>query len=220
MTNPPMTYSTAAVRLELADATPDMLQFPAASEVLMEATPQSAVEARLRTALEAGLAGDARAYRTFLEELGACLRAYLRRRLHHAPADVEDLLQETLLAIHNGRHTWVPSQPVTPWLYAIARYKLIDHARAHRRRDALNLSLEDAGELLAAADHEPAQAGHDVGLLLQQLPDHHRLPILFVKVEGLSVREASERTGMSESAIKVGVHRGLKALARLIGNTP
>jgi RNA polymerase sigma-70 factor (ECF subfamily) len=199
----------------------DMLGFPAvAMEVVMDTAPLSAVETRLRTALKAGLAGDARCYRDFLEELGACLRSYLRRRLQQAPADVEDVLQETLLAIHNGRHTWDPSQPLTPWLYAIARYRLIDHARSRRRREDMNLPLEDAGELLAAADHEPAQAGHDLGRLLQQLPDRHRLPIQLVKVEGLSVREAAIRTGMSESAIKVGVHRGLKALAGLIRDTP
>jgi len=72
---------------------------------------------------------------------------------------------------------------------------------------------------LSARNAEPAaaEARRDLGVLLQQLPDKQRLPIEYVKIEGLSVAEAAQRTGLSESAVKVGVHRGLKALAALIG---
>ena len=173
-----------------------------------------AAEIALRDCFLAGLAGDAAQYRQFLEGLTGHMRAYLRRRLPKAQDDVEDILQETLLAVHNARHTYREGQPLTAWLHAIARYKLMDFFRAHARREALHDPFDDEHErIFAASDDEPANARRDIGVLLETLPDRHRLPIVFVKLQGLSVAEASLASGMSESAIKVGVHRGLKALA-------
>ena len=179
-----------------------------------------AAEIALRDCFLAGLAGDAAQYRQFLEGLTGHMRAYLRRRLPKAQDDVEDILQETLLAVHNARHTYREGQPLTAWLHAIARYKLMDFFRAHARREALHDPFDDEHErIFAASDDEPANARRDIGVLLETLPDRHRLPIVFVKLQGLSVAEASLASGMSESAIKVGVHRGLKALAaRLRGD--
>jgi len=179
-----------------------------------------AAEITLRDCFLAGLAGDAAQYRAFLEGLTGHMRAYLRRRLPKAQDDVEDILQETLLAVHNARHTYREGQPLTAWLHAIARYKLMDFFRAHARREALHDPFDDEHErIFAASDDEPANARRDIGVLLETLPDRHRLPIVFVKLQGLSVAEASLASGMSESAIKVGVHRGLKALAaRLRGD--
>ncbi|RKT21729.1 RNA polymerase sigma-70 factor (ECF subfamily) [Paraburkholderia sp. RAU2J] len=179
-------------------------------------TAAQAKEAHLRALFLRGLDGDAAGYRQFLTELGAHLRGFLRRRLHDSTADVEDLVQEILLAVHNGRHTYRDEQPLTAWIHAIARYKLTDYFRARSRHDALNDPLDDAFELLAAPDLEPAQARRDVGKLLEQLPDRQRLPIMHVKLEGLSVTETAQLTGLSESAVKIGVHRGLKALAAKI----
>lgn len=173
-------------------------------------------EDRLRALLLAGLDGGDAAYRDFLSELSSRLRAFLRKRLQHAQDDVEDILQETLLAVHNARHTYRADQPLTAWVHAIARYKLMDFLRAHSRRDAFNDPLDDGDELLTACDEEPAQARRDVGALLEQLPDRQRLPIVHVKLEGLSVAETARLTGMTESAVKVGIHRGLKALAAKI----
>ena len=174
---------------------------------------RSAAETRLRHCFVLGLGGDAVQYRLFLHDLGSHLRAYLRRRLPRAQADVEDILQETLLAVHNARHTYRNDQPLTAWVHAIARYKLMDFFRAHARREALHEPFEDDGLLFVDSDVEPADARRDVGQLLEALPDRHRLPIVFVKLQGLSVAEAAQRCGISESAVKVGVHRGLKALA-------
>ncbi|MGE6530571.1 sigma-70 family RNA polymerase sigma factor [Pseudomonas sp. NPDC077382] len=172
-------------------------------------------EAHLQQLLLLGLDGDDEAYRQFLTLLGAHLRSFLRRRLQSP--EVEDLLQEALLAVHNARHTYRREQPVTAWVQAIARYKLMDHFRAHARHDALNDPLSDQAELLADEDHQAQQAQRDLVRLLEQLPDKQRLPILHVKLQGLSVEETARRTGLSASAVKVGVHRGLKALAALIG---
>ncbi|MCZ8093656.1 MAG: sigma-70 family RNA polymerase sigma factor [Acidovorax sp.] len=174
------------------------------------------IEEQLRDLLLLGLAADGAAYQRFLKQLSAHLRAFLRRRLAQRPDEVEDLVQETLLAIHNQRHTYRPEMPVTAWAHAIARYKLIDWLRAHRVKEALNDPLDDASELFASSDSEAALAKRDLGQLLQTLPDRQRLPIVHVKLEGLSVVETAQLTGMSESAVKVGVHRGLKALAAKI----
>lgn len=173
----------------------------------------SAAEIELHGLFVGGLRGDAAAYRRFLDGLTGFLRAYLRRRLPRALDDVEDILQETLLAVHNARHTYREDQPLTAWVHAIARYKLMDFFRAHARREALHEPIDDDPRIFVDADTEPADARRDVGRLLEGLPDRHRVPIEMVKIQGLSVAETAQRTGMSESAVKVGVHRGLKALA-------
>ncbi|OGA13237.1 MAG: RNA polymerase subunit sigma [Betaproteobacteria bacterium RIFCSPLOWO2_12_FULL_65_110] len=173
-------------------------------------------EERLRQLLIRGLAGDAPAYHAFLQDLSAHLRAYLRRRLARLPDEVEDLVQESLLAIHNQRHTYDAGQPLTAWVHAIAKYKLIDLLRRRAKRDLLNDPLDDEFDLGSSADTEAAEARRDLGKLLERLPERQRLPIVHMKLEGLSVAQTARITGMSESAVKVGVHRGLKALAAMI----
>ena len=177
-------------------------------------------EQRLRRLLILGLSGDASAYHGFLKSLGAHLRSYFKRRLYQLPDEVEDLVQETLLAIHNQRHTYRPHLPLTAWAHAIARYKLVDYFRTRATREALTDPLDDELEIFASSEEsEAANAKRDLDKLLELLPDRHRLPIVHVKLEGLSVVEAARLTGMSESAIKIGVHRGLKALAALMRKT-
>lgn len=181
---------------------------------------QNAGEARLRSLLLPGLAGDERAYRAFLQELSTHLRAYLRKRLSRLPDEVEDLVQESLLAVHNQRHTYDAAQPLTAWIHAIAKYKLIDLLRRRARHELLTDPLEDEFGMAYAAGTEAADAQRDLGKLLQQLPERQRLPIVHMKLKGLSVAETARLTGMSESAVKVGVHRGLKALAAMIRESP
>ena len=176
----------------------------------------TATENQLRALLIQGLNGNAAAYHQFLKALSAHLRAYFRKRLFQRPDDVEDLVQETLLAVHNQRHTYRTDQPLTAWVHAIARYKLIDLLRSRASREALTDTLDDELEVFAASDTDAADAKKDLHQLLAGLPDRQRLPIVHVKLEGLSVVEAAQRTGMSESAIKIGIHRGLKALAARI----
>jgi len=161
--------------------------------------------------------GDGVAYAEFLRDLSPLLRGFYRRRLFNLQDDIEDLVQETLLAVHNKRHTYDPLQPVTAWLYAIARYKLVDLLRARAGRDALHEPLDESHEdLFADPAPDAEEARRDLGALLQQLPDKQRLPIEYVKLQGLSVREAAQRTGLSESAVKIGVFRGLRVLAQRI----
>jgi RNA polymerase sigma factor (sigma-70 family) len=171
------------------------------------------IEERLRSLMLQSLAGDAATYRIFLDQLTTHLRSYLRRRLAGLPGEVEDLLQELLLAIHNKRHTYDPKQPLTAWVQAIARYKLVDLLRRRSRSDVLTDPLDEDDQVFATPANDAAEARYDVAKLLRGLPDRQRLPILYVKIEGASVTDTAIRTGMSESAVKVGIHRGLKALA-------
>jgi len=173
-------------------------------------------EERLRGLLLRGLAGDAAAYHAFLVDLAGHLRAFLRKRLASLPDEVEDLVQESLIAVHNQRHTYDPAQPLTAWVVALARYKLIDLLRRRSRQDLLHDPLDEDSEQLLAVDGEAAEARRDLAKLLDTLPQRQRMPIVCVKLEGLSVAETAIRTGMSESAVKVGIHRGLKALAARI----
>ncbi|MDQ3187291.1 MAG: sigma-70 family RNA polymerase sigma factor [Pseudomonadota bacterium] len=158
--------------------------------------------------------GDSGAYAEFLRNLAALLRGFFRRRLINLPNEIEDLVQETLLAVHNKRHTYLPEQPVTAWLHAIARYKMVDMLRARSGREALHDPIdEDSSALMSDAEPAAQEARRDLRVLLARLPDKQRLPIEYVKIEGLSVAQAAQLTGLSESAVKVGVHRGLKLLA-------
>ncbi|VVE32689.1 sigma-70 family RNA polymerase sigma factor [Pandoraea anhela] len=170
-------------------------------------------EPRLKALFISGLAGNSADYRAFLVELTRHLRGYLRRRIPDFRADAEDLVQETLLAVHNARHTFRPDDPLTAWVHAIARYKLMDFFRNHARRASLNEPLDDHEDIFSEVDDVPAEARRDIGKLLDQLPDKQRLSILHVKLHGLSVAEAARLTGLTESAVKVSIHRGLKALA-------
>lgn len=166
-------------------------------------------------------AGDESAYRQALTRIAARLRGFLRRRMQSRPDDLEDLVQETLLAIHLQRGTHDPEVPVTHWALAIAHHKLIDLWRRQGRRDALHDPLDELAEGDQPAvweDEFPVR--RDLETLLAALPAPQQQAIAMIKLEGLSVTEASERSGVSPSALKVQVHRGLKRLAELVRKTP
>ena len=168
--------------------------------------------------MTAALSGDAAAYRALLTESGRLLRGYYARRLGAGAADLEDLVQETLIAMHTRRATYDVTQPLTPWLHAIARYKLIDHLRRSGRRR--QIPLDDAGDLADADDADAALARRDVEKLIETLPERSRQLVRDVKVEGRSVEETAARSGMSESAVKVTVHRAIRALQVMLKGEP
>jgi RNA polymerase sigma-70 factor (ECF subfamily) len=172
-----------------------------------------AAEPQYREWMVAALAGDAASYRRLLAALTGHLRAYYLRRVGAATA--EDLVQETLIAIHSRRATYDPGQPLTAWVHGIARYKLIDEFRRERRRAAI--PLEDAGELFAEDESAALAARRDVEKLLQKLPKAKQALVRAVKLDGASIAEVAARTGMSETAVKVGVHRAVKSLGEDVG---
>jgi RNA polymerase sigma-70 factor (ECF subfamily) len=178
----------------------------------------TSTEGELKGLMIAALGGDEAAYRDILRRLSGYLRGYYKMRLMQAgrgTSEAEDLVQETLLAVHARRHTYDPAQPFTPWLYAIARYKLIDFLR-RTRNSAASVPMEDIEGLIASDDPVASESSFDLDRLLKVLPPKMRIAIQYMKLEGLSVIETAARMKMSESAVKVSVHRGMKALSALV----
>jgi RNA polymerase sigma-70 factor, ECF subfamily len=180
----------------------------------------STSEHELKALMTAGLDGDAAAQRALLQRLSGHLRGYYRRRLSsvgRGPSEAEDLLQEALLAIHTRRHTYDRAELLMPWVHAIARYKLIDYLR-RTRTSSRDVPIDDAEEIMSASHHSDVESSIDLQRLLGRLPHRMRRAIQDVKLDGFSVAETARRTGMSESAVKVSIHRGLRALSAAIAS--
>ena len=175
-------------------------------------------EIELKVLMLASLDGDAASHRALLDRLSHRLRAYYKAklaRIGRGAAEAEDLVQEAVLAIHFKRHTYDPAEPLTPWVHAIARYKLIDFLRRNRASRA-DVPIEEANAIMAHDDNVSAESTYDVRRLMERLPKNMRCSIEAVKLDGLSIAEAAVQCGISEPGVKVNIHRGLKALATLI----
>jgi RNA polymerase sigma factor (sigma-70 family) len=164
--------------------------------------------------MRAALNGDAAAYRRLLVSLTPVLRSEARRgcvRAGLGNSDVEDVVQEILLAIHLKRHTWDIDRPIGPWITAIARHKLIDTLR--RRGHRVELPIDDVADIPAAERTDDTQERHDVGRMLDKLGDRQRDLVRSLSVEGRSIQETAQRLNMSEGAVRVALHRAIKRLA-------
>lgn len=168
----------------------------------------------LSSLMRAARAGDDEAYRRLLMQVATWLRGITRRSLAAAGRrvdDSEDIVQEALLAMHLKRDTWDEMQPLEPWLRAIARHKLVDHLR--RGGVADHVDIEDLIDSLAAPANDPAGSAAAARHLLAGLPERQRHIVEGISLEGQSAREVGARLGMSEGAVRVTLHRALKALA-------
>ena len=145
-------------------------------------------------------------------------RDWYKRLRTNAPAVVDVLTSQDAVSSDARKGLgFVPDyQPLTAWVHAIAKYKLVDLMRRRQSRDLLTDPFDHDNDLFSSADPEAAEARRDVIKLLDQLPERQRLPIFYTKLQGLSVVETARITGMTASAVKIGVHRGLKALAASI----
>jgi RNA polymerase sigma factor (sigma-70 family) len=172
-------------------------------------------EQQLRAWMTLGLGGDAAAHAALLRALVPLLRTYFGRRMRNADADVEDLVQESLIAVHERRATYDRERPFTAWLYAVARYRLIDHLR----RRQMTVPIEEWEESLGTDGFEAATAARmDVEVLLAGLSPKQARAIRDTHLEGLTSAESAKGSGLGESDVKISVHRGLKALvARVRG---
>jgi RNA polymerase sigma factor (sigma-70 family) len=169
-------------------------------------------EPELKALMICVLDGNQDAYRRLLGRLVPILRQYLGRRVASGQEDVEDIVQETLLAIDTRRITYDRARPFTPWVFAIAHHKFVDLVRRGRATTVLADDLigdDGSGDAILARV--------DVGRLLDTLPVKQAEAIRAVKLDGLSVAEAAERQNIGESDIKVSIHRGLKSLMQKIG---
>jgi len=175
---------------------------------------EDAGEDKWAVQMRAALAGDEAAYRRLLDEIARSVRAMARgafSRARAGDADVEDVVQETLLAIHLKRQTWDASAKLSPWVHAIARHKIIDamRRRGYRRFEP----IEDFEGVLAAPPEEDPHQRSDVEKLMESLNPRSRDIVKSISLEGQSITATAERLAMSEVAVRVALHRALKSLA-------
>jgi RNA polymerase sigma-70 factor (ECF subfamily) len=171
-------------------------------------------EAELSRLLRAAIAGDERAYADFLHRIAALVRGFVRRKIVQGGVDPEDVVQETLLAIHVKRHTWREDAPVLPWVYAIARFKLIDAFRRRGRR--IEIEIGEIAETFAEPEAETVSE-RDINRALDGLPPAQRSVVSAISVDGSSIGETAARLGITETAVRVSLHRGLTAIAKRFG---
>lgn len=166
------------------------------------------------TLLSAANAGDARAYTAFLRAITPVLRGVVRAKAGGlGDAACEDVLQEVLLAVHLKRHSWQTGAPVRPWLYAIARYKVIDAFRVRGTR--IEVPIDDFGEMLAAdCGPDPTEAA-DMAKMIGLLDDRSGRIVRMIGIDGASTAEVGRALDMSEGAVRVALHRAFKTLAAL-----
>jgi RNA polymerase sigma-70 factor (ECF subfamily) len=159
------------------------------------------------------MAGNEGVYRRLLEDIGRSVRAMARAafaRARMGDADVEDAVQEALLAIHLKRHTWDSNQKLAPWVNAIARHKIID---AMRRRGVRRTEpIEDFQDFLVAPREVDPHALSDARRLVEMLPPRQRDIVRSISLEGQSIAATAARLSMTEVAVRVALHRALKSL--------
>ena len=156
--------------------------------------------------------GDARSYRELLNDLGPMVFAFLRRRVRD-PDECQDAYQDVLLALHRARHTYDPSRPFEPWLFAIARHVAVDHFRYRMVHTSHEILVEELPE--PAGDADPARPR--LAEALDRLPQAQREAFEMLQLEGLSVAAAAARVGITTGALKVRAHRAYRALRALLG---
>ena len=160
--------------------------------------------------------GNESDYRQLLTELTTVIYNFLRGRFGNNHF-IEDCVQETLIAIHQARHTYDQHRPFRPWLFAIVRHKAIDTLRKQRSRQKLTSQYKGEQEILSqATQHSEAENEIIKGRLLESLSVQHRDVLILTKFIGFSVAEAAERLGISESLVKVRVHRAIRKLRQLM----
>ncbi len=176
-------------------------------------------EERWRQLMRAAQDGDNAAYAALLSEILPVLRRFVAYRWPSAP-DVEDIVQEVLLSVHTVRHTYDPARPFMPWLMTIAMRRTIDAARRRTARNANETTVDIMPETFSGDDAKNEQEISDdqeaIRRALAQLPDGQRQAVELMKVQGLSLLEASAVTGKSVASLKVSVHRGLKTMREVL----
>jgi RNA polymerase sigma-70 factor (ECF subfamily) len=171
----------------------------------------------LAALMRAAQAGDARAYRTLLKEITPRLRGIVRnQRGFLDPADLEDLVQDTLLSLHSVRHTYDASRPFMPWLMAIAYNRIADAARRHARRAAHEAGGGDVTFWADQSNEASDEYGdpQELRRLVEALPPRQRTAIEMTKLQGASLKHAAAATGTTVGALKVSIHRAVRALRK------
>lgn len=175
-------------------------------------------ESRWRALMASAQDGDQAAYGELLSDLFPVLRRFVMRRWPNAH-DAEDVVQEILVSIHTVRQTYDRGRPFIPWLMTIAARRVADAARTRYARanetavDVLPETFHGDG---AKSDQEARDDREALRQALAILPVGQRQAIELIKIQGLSLNEASRVTGKSVGSLKVGIHRAVKAMRRAL----
>lgn len=175
------------------------------------------LEETMASLMRAALGGDEGAYAEFLRQGTVAARRVITHRLgRSSPVSPEDVVQETLLAVHLKRHTWRQSEPILPWFMSIARYKLIDACR--RQRVRISVPIDDFAEFLVAPETSDSGADNQhIERAVESLSDAQRKVVRSIAIEGRTIRETAAALAMKEGTVRVAFHRGLSALAQRFG---
>jgi RNA polymerase sigma-70 factor, ECF subfamily len=180
-------------------------------------------ELRWRGLMIAAQLGDSVAYTALLSSLLPVLRSFVRRRIRDSVAS-EDVVQEILVSLHKARDTYDPSQPLAPWLFSLARHRIVDEYRMSGRRASKETLLENwdsfESEPYSAVETHISEANPELAAALERIPPRQREAVLLLKNDDLSVKEAALRMKVSESSLKVLAHRGYNALRLLLTKEP
>jgi RNA polymerase sigma-70 factor (ECF subfamily) len=177
---------------------------------------READEQRWSTLMASAQSGNEADYRELLGELADVVQRFLRSRFgdHHF---IEDCVQESLIAIHQARHTYDPKRPFRPWMFAIVRNKAIDFLRRQKRRENMADQYRREQKILSEPDRPVFSASEFAdGQWVRELPDQQREILILTKIIGFSIAETAERLGISQSAVKVRVHRAMAKLRHLV----
>jgi RNA polymerase sigma-70 factor (ECF subfamily) len=180
-------------------------------------------DAHLGDLMRAAQGGDQAAYARLLHEATPLIRRIVASRCGSG-LDIDDVVQDVLMALHAVRHTYDSSRPFTPWLAAIARHRLVDAYRKRARVARNETAVPELPETFspAHANAEMSTPG-DPDLLrraIAALPPGQRQAVELLKLRELSLKEAEAVSGMSIAALKVAVHRGLKTLRQRLVPAP
>jgi RNA polymerase sigma-70 factor (ECF subfamily) len=182
--------------------------------VAVAAAPQADWSALMAKAQD----GDRHAYKMLLSQIEPYARAIAKRCFRH-PADVEDAVQDVLLTVHSVRHTYDPARPFKPWLAAVANHRVIDRLRRDIRRRAREIALLPEHETFSHTEgNHDAMAEHSLLEAIDKLPTEQRDAVRMLKLNEMSLKEASRSSGRSVGALKVATHRALANLRKLLGN--
>ena len=160
--------------------------------------------------------GDQAAYRTLLDVSARLVRGYVRQQTGgQGNADIEDIVQETLLAVHTKYHSYDPAYPYLPWLRAIARHKLVDAWRRLKPGSTVPLDDDSTFAVMADTPSDASDAGLTLERLLVQLPDKQQKIVRLARLEGRAMAEIAGDLAISVADVKVSLHRAIKKLAAL-----
>ncbi len=171
----------------------------------------------LESLMRLALAGDKQAYAKVLHETSRFIRPFLAKRLSQSN-EVDDLLQEILLSLHKARHTYDGERPYKPWVFAIAKFRLLDYLRAHYA-DHLHhaIDISEVENNLAAPVTETTLTYDSIKEEIHLLPEKQATILQMMHQDGYTAKEVAEKIGMKESAVKVAAHRAYKILKKRLG---